>query len=123
MWANLLRLAVSTIAWTLRALIEAIARATLFGGAVGVHKLMAYFLSFQVPPTWGKVSKAVEFVDSIVFIAFIIIYLYLTYEVIAVFIPFLKTFKRFDNENGINETTNGSAVSDVVPAVNNLDSD
>jgi hypothetical protein len=77
----------------LATLIEAVQRALLFLGSAAIHKGVDFGMMHTAPKIpHGEVVQ--RYVDTIVYVAFLVIYLALLYEVVAVFLPFLKPFKR-----------------------------
>lgn len=54
---------------------------------VGIHKLLILALKWTIPSNLGK---SLLLLEDILFCAFMVVYLYLAYDMVAVFIPVIK---------------------------------
>lgn len=90
LWQRVGEMFISVIA----KLVDAIERALLFMGSVAIHRGVDVGMGMVRMPKIPEGELVQTFVDTIVYVAFIIIYVALLYELVAVFIPVLKPFQR-----------------------------
>ena len=74
-------------------LADALERALIFVGCVGIHALVHLLLEWITPNDKGTIVQ--RFFDEIVSGAFYVAYAALLYEFIAVFVPFLRPIKEW----------------------------
>ncbi len=74
---------------------------------VGMHKLLTIALKWTIPPNFGR---GLLLLDDILFCAFVIVYLYLAFDMVAVFIPIKRRFVTSE-QRGVYEATEQAAMT------------
>jgi hypothetical protein len=85
--------------------LEIIADTILFAISAFCHAILDWFLGLMVPKGWDRAHLVIQ---EGVFVAFAIIYAVLLYDIVAAFIPYLKTIPRKQYELPFGQDQRGS---------------
>lgn len=66
---------------------EALARVAVFGLFAGLHRGLSYFVGDVAPKEWASVTT---FVEAILSLMFIVLYLTLAWDTLSVFLPWMR---------------------------------